>query len=107
MITVTELAIAKIKEISESEGIGHYTVRVSVKGGGCAGMTHDMVFEEKILDTDEVIEIEGIKVIIDQISFQYLENITIDYIDSLISAGFKFTSPDIKGSCGCGHSVSY
>jgi iron-sulfur cluster assembly accessory protein len=107
MISLTKRAVAKVKEISESEGIGHFNVRASVKGGGCAGMVNDLSFEEIISDSDEIVENDGVKLIIDQISLQYLENAEIDYIDSPFSGGFKFLSPDIKGSCGCGHSVSY
>lgn len=107
MIKITQKAIEKIKEISESEGIGHFVVRASVKGGGCSGMIHDLSFDDKISNLDEVIQINEITLILDQISFQYLENVTIDYFDSPISAGFKFSSPDIKSSCGCGKSVSY
>jgi len=72
MITITDLAVAKLKEISESEGIGYNSVRVKVKGGGCAGMTHDMYFDDVPLDLDEVIQINDIQIIIDQVSFQYL-----------------------------------
>lgn len=107
MITLTKIAVEKVKEISEAEGIGHYLIRASVKGGGCSGMINDLCFDDKITDLDEVIEFDEVKLIVDQISFQYLENANIDYIESPFSGGFKFSSPDIKGSCGCGNSVSY
>lgn len=107
MISLTKRAIAKVKEISEAEGIGHFNIRASVKGGGCAGMTNDLIFDEKISELDEVIPFDGVNLIVDQISFQYLENAEIDYLDSPFGGGFKFSSPDIKGSCGCGNSVSY
>jgi iron-sulfur cluster insertion protein len=108
MITLTEKAIAKVKEIGEAEGIGHLTIRVSVKGGGCSGMTHDMEFSDQVSDLDEIIEIDGIKIVVDPLSFQYLENASIDYLDSPFGGGgFKFSSPDIKSTCGCGSSVSY
>lgn len=107
MMKLTERAIAKAKEISDAEGIGHYTIRVSVKGGGCSGMVHDMEFNNQVSDLDEVIEIDGVKLIVDPLSYQYLENTTIDYLDSPLGGGFKFTSPDIKSTCGCGNSVSY
>lgn len=107
MVTITELAISKIKEISESEGIGHFTVRVKIIGGGCSGFTHDMFYEDKVTDMDEIFEKDGIKVVIDPLSFQYLEDVEIDFIDSPISAGFKFNNPNVKGSCGCGSSVSF
>ncbi len=111
MIQVTEKAALKIKEISDSEGIGHYTVRVRVVGGGCAGFTYDMYYEDKIGEMDETVELTDhngtIKVVVDPLSLQYLEEVTIDYIDSPFGAGFKFINPAVTGSCGCGSSVSF
>lgn len=107
MITLTKAAIAKLIEISHSEGIGHYCVRISLRGGGCAGMMHDMNFDDVQKENDEVIEQDSIKLFIDPVSYQYMQNTTIDWEDRLIASGFKFTSPDINGSCGCGKSVSY
>lgn len=107
MITLTEKAVEKLKEIAESEAIGHTSVRIGLKGGGCAGMTHEMNFDDIKKDTDEVLELDGVTILIDHISSQYMENVTVDWEDQLISSGFKFKSPDITGSCGCGHSVSY
>jgi len=111
MIQVTEKAALKIKEISDSEGIGHYNIRVRVVGGGCAGFTYDMYYEDKIGELDETIDITDyygtIKVVIDPLSLQYLEEVTIDYLDSQFGAGFKFLNPAVTGSCGCGSSVSF
>jgi iron-sulfur cluster insertion protein len=104
---ITEKAVKQVKEIADAEGIGYYIVRAKVLGGGCHGMTHDLTFDDQISDTDEVIELDGVKVIIDMMSFQYLENACIDYVESAFGGGFKFSSPDIKSSCGCGSSVTY
>ena len=107
MITLTERAVIKIKEIAESEGIASLTIRVSVKGGGCSGMTHDMEFSDQVSELDEIIEIDDIKVIIDPLSFQYLENASIDYLESPFGGGFKFNNPAVKATCGCGQSYSF
>jgi iron-sulfur cluster assembly protein len=107
MIYLTEKAAKQVKEISDGEGIGHYVVRAKVLGGGCHGMTHDLSFDDKISETDETFELDGVKLIVDMMSLQYLENACVDYVESTFGGGFKFTSPDIKGSCGCGKSVSY
>lgn len=107
MIQLTDIAKEKLKEITASEGLENQFVRVKVQGGGCAGFSYDMGFEPVARDTDEVIEIDSIKIIIDPISNQYLEDCTIDYIDALIGAGFKFINPKATGSCGCGNSVSF
>src|SRR5277367_474061 len=107
MIHLTEKAAKMIEETSNSEGIGHYIIRVRVIGGGCAGFTNDMYFDDTITDMDEVSELDGIKVVCDPLSFQYLDSAVIDYVESpLGSGGFKFSNPNIKGSCGCGSSFS-
>lgn len=105
-ITLTDKAKEMIKEISDAEGIGHYSVRVKVLGGGCAGMTHDMIFEDKISKMDNVFSFDDVKVIIDMMSFEYLEGTEIDYLDGSMGAGFKFINPNVNKSCGCGSSFS-
>lgn len=107
MISITPKAIEKVKEISEAEGVGHTSIRVKVVGGGCAGFTHDMFYDNKQSDVDEVYTEDGVTVLIDPLSFQYLEDIEIDYQASGFTEGFKFNNPNVKGSCGCGSSVSY
>jgi iron-sulfur cluster insertion protein len=106
MLYITEKAAKKIKELSNEEGIGHYSVRVKVIGGGCAGFSYDMCFDDKVGELDEVCELDDVKVISDPLSFQYLDEAVIDYQDGLISAGFKFNNPNATGSCGCGSSFS-
>lgn len=107
MIYVTEKAAIKVKELSEAEGIGYFIVRVKVVGGGCAGFTYDMFFDDMIKDIDEVTEFDGIKVLIDPLSFQYMDGMTVDFVESQFGTGFKFLNPNAKGSCGCGSSVSF
>jgi iron-sulfur cluster insertion protein len=107
MITITDAAVEKIKELSDEEGLDYYIVRAKVIGFGCSGMGHDLCFDNNISEDDEVLEKDGIKVIIDQMSYQYLENATIDFVEGDFQSGFKFLSPDIKSTCGCGSSVSY
>ena len=109
MITLTEKAVTAVKEIAADQGLDHLFIRLRVLGGGCAGMTHDMYFDDVHIkaDTDELFEQDGISILIDQVSYMYMENITIDYIEGVISSGFQFKSPDIKSTCGCGSSVQY
>lgn len=107
MIHLTEKAANKIVEIAESEGIGHTTIRVKVLGGGCAGFTQDMTFDDQIGELDEVIYLDAVRVICDPLSFQYLDEVSIDWVDGPIGAGFKFINPNVTGSCGCGSSVKF
>jgi iron-sulfur cluster insertion protein len=104
MITITAKAVEQIKELSEAEGIGYNIVRIGVKGGGCAGYMTDMAFDDQIQDTDEVIEQNDVKIVIDMISFQYLDGTEIDYVEGLTGAGFKFNNPQAQHTCGCGKS---
>jgi iron-sulfur cluster insertion protein len=106
MIHLTEKAAKKIEEIANSEGIGHYTIRVKVVGGGCAGFTNDMYFDDQVGEMDEITELDGVKIVADPLSFQYLDESVIDYIESPLGGGFKFNNPNVTGSCGCGSSFS-
>lgn len=107
MITITDKAIIKIKEMSEDMDIGHTKIRVKVVGGGCAGFRYDMEYDDKVGELDEVVEKDGITVLVDPMSYQYLEEVTIDYATELMGEGFKFINPAVKASCGCGHSFDF
>lgn len=107
MVTITDKAAEKIKEIAVSEGIDHLSIRVKVLSGGCSGFTHDMLYDNISSELDEVLCVNNIQIIIDPLSFQYLENINIDYIDSPFGGGFRFSSDDIQSTCACGKSAAY
>ena len=81
-------------------------LRVAVDGGGCSGFTYDLYFEDETTDLDQVFESAGIKLFIDMMSYQSLENTEIDYVEGLHGAGFKFLNPTAKSTCGCGSSFS-
>lgn len=104
---LTEKAVQKLIEIAEAEGIGHQAVRIKIRGGGCAGFSYDMSFDDTVNETDEVVEQDGCKLICDPVSYQYLDEVEIDWQDGLIGSGFKFINPKATGSCGCGNSVQF
>jgi iron-sulfur cluster assembly protein len=79
-------------------------LRVAVVGGGCSGFQYHMAFDNASNGTDNVIELDGLKVFVDQMSGMYLEGVEIDYIETLEGAGFKFNNPNVKSTCGCGSS---
>lgn len=107
MFSITDKAVAQIKKIAEDEEIGHTIVRVGIKGGSCAGFSHDVFYEDRpINESDEVFEKDGVKIVIDPVSLTYMENATMDFSDGLMGQGFRFTNPDATGSCGCGKSFS-
>ena len=106
MITITEQAAGKVREIADAESLGGQGLRLRVVGGGCAGFTYDLYFEDKVGEMDEQFESHGVKLYVDPMSYQYLEGTEIDYVEGLHGAGFKFNNPQSKGSCGCGSSFS-
>ena len=104
MITITEKAASKVKEISESESLEGQGLRLRVVGGGCAGFSYDLYFEDKIDEMDEEYESNGVKLYVDPLSHQYLEETEIDYVEGAHGSGFKFGNPNVSGTCGCGSS---
>jgi iron-sulfur cluster insertion protein len=104
MITLTSLAADKVKEIAKQEGLEGQGLRLRVIGGGCAGFQYDLFFEEQPTSMDETFESQGIKLYVDPLSFQYLDGTEIDFVETVLGAGFKFGNPNVSGTCGCGSS---
>lgn len=105
-VTLTENAIKEVKRLMEANNITGGGLRVGVTGGGCAGFTYTLNFDNEIRSDDQVYEVDGIKVIVDVKSSLYLFGTTVDYTSDLTGGGFKFINPQAKGSCGCGISFS-
>jgi iron-sulfur cluster assembly accessory protein len=106
MITVTPVATTKVKEIMSQQNPAPVALRVAVVGGGCSGFSYHMAFENQENPTDNVYEFDGLKVLVDQMSEMYLEGVSVDYVETLEGAGFKFNNPNVKSTCGCGSSFS-
>lgn len=106
MLTLTAKAAAKVQEIRDAEGLEGQGLRVKVIGGGCSGFSYDLYFEDEVGELDQTFESEGIPLYVDMMSIQYLEGTEIDYVEGLQGAGFKFSNPGAKSTCGCGSSFS-
>ena len=107
MIQVTEKAAKKIRELLAKEGISERGgLRLGVQGGGCSGLTYAMRLEGQARDRDNVIEENGARVFVDPKSFTYLDEVTLDYEETLIRQGFVFQNPRATHSCGCGSSFT-
>lgn len=105
-ITLTELAATKVKEIRVAENIpDEQALRVKVNGGGCSGFVYDLFFD-KPQDSDLKFNIYDVAVVVDNMSIMYLDGTSIDYVDGLQGAGFKFNNPQTKSTCACGSSFS-
>ncbi len=105
-LTLTAQAIAKVKEIMAQQDPKPAGLRVGVKGGGCSGFSYSMSFENQAGMMDKVYEIDGLKVFVDATSAMYLQGATVDYVETLEGAGFKFDNPNVRTTCGCGSSFS-
>jgi iron-sulfur cluster assembly accessory protein len=104
-LTISARAARRIGEILRSEPTGAM-LRVSVQGGGCSGFQYKFDVERHPADDDIVIAHDGITVLIDPVSLQYVAGSEIDFVDDLIGASFKVNNPKAKASCGCGTSFS-
>lgn len=107
MVQLTTVAVSKVKEILGQQTPAPAGLRVAVVGGGCSGFSYRMAFENQVNETsDNVYEFDGLKVMVDQMSEMYLDGVSIDYIETLEGAGFKFNNPNVKSTCGCGSSFT-
>ncbi|MEH7403399.1 iron-sulfur cluster assembly accessory protein [Gottfriedia acidiceleris] len=104
MITVTEQAGLKIKEMIENEEDQNTFVRLGVKGGGCSGLSYGLGFDPQKNDDDTELEYHGIKFLIDYESAPILKGVVIDFKESLLGGGFTIENPNAIASCGCGSS---
>jgi iron-sulfur cluster assembly accessory protein len=105
MVTVTEKAAGKIKELMEQEPQGDVAVlRVAIQGGGCSGFQYALGFDRGPQDGDNEIETNGVRVVVDPFSAPYLAGSQIDFIDGLMGAGFNIENPNVTAACGCGSS---
>jgi iron-sulfur cluster assembly accessory protein len=106
MLLITSGAATKVNEIRDAEGIeGAMALRLRVVGGGCAGFSYDLYFDEPT-EVDRQFEAMGVKCVVDEMSLMYLVGTEIDYVEGLQGAGFKFNNPNVKSTCGCGSSFS-
>lgn len=104
VLSVTPMAVETVRKLLEEKDLPGHGLRVFVAGGGCSGMQYGMAFEENPQASDEVVEVDGVKFIVDPMSLQYVRGATIDYVDNLMGGGFRIDNPNAVSSCGCGHS---
>jgi len=106
MIQLTEKAVGKVREILDSQDPKPKGLRIAVVGGGCSGFSYSMAFENTPNMLDKTYKYDDLNVFIDQASMLYLDGCEVDYVESLEGAGFKFSNPNVKSTCGCGSSFS-
>lgn len=106
MITLTDSAAVKVRQLIESEGEENLALRVAVRPGGCSGFSYEMFFDSDVATDDVTVEHGGVRVIVDPSSAQLLTGATLDYKDGLDQSGFAITNPNAQRTCGCGQSFS-
>ena len=103
-VTLTEPAAEKIRALTVSnDNADEQALRVSVRGGGCSGFQYSLALD-KVKDDDHVFEHDGIAVIVDKVSMQFVFGSEVDYVDGLTGAGFTVNNPNVVAACGCGSS---
>lgn len=105
-VILTASAAARVKALRVMEGNEGLHLRVSVLGGGCSGFQYKIDFDEVVNDDDSIFETDGIKLLVDETSMEFMEGAEVDYVDELIGAAFKINNPNATASCGCGTSFS-
>ena len=103
VITMTSAAADKVHELLQQENDPGLGLRIFVAGGGCSGLQYGMTLDEE-QEGDTVIGVSGFRVFVDEMSVGYITGSEVDYVDSLMGAGFAVNNPNAVSSCGCGHS---
>jgi iron-sulfur cluster assembly protein len=104
ILSVTQPAVDTIRNLLQQRNIPNHALRVFVTGGGCSGLQYGMAFEEVPQDFDKVVEVSGVRLLVDPTSLMYLRGATIDFVDSLMGGGFRIENPNAVSACGCGSS---
>lgn len=105
-LLVTAAAAAKVRELVAEEGNPNLKLRVYITGGGCSGFQYGFTFDEERAEDDLALEREGMTLVVDPLSLQYLMGAEIDYSESLSGAQFVIRNPNAKSTCGCGSSFT-
>ncbi|MHB8509670.1 MAG: iron-sulfur cluster insertion protein ErpA [Candidatus Dormibacteria bacterium] len=106
LVSLTDAAHDQLRTMIEKKGNPALALRVFVQAGGCSGFSYGMALDDAPLQDDVIAETNGLRVFIDSFSAQHLEGAKIDYVESLMGAGFTVLNPNATSSCGCGHSFS-
>lgn len=106
MINMNDAAVKKVKELLAEENNPNLKLRMFVQGGGCSGFQYGFTFDEEQNEDDFNLEFNGVHLLVDAMSSQYLQGAEIDYVESLAGSQFSIKNPQAKTTCGCGSSFS-
>ncbi len=103
-ITLTPAAAGAVQDLLTRKKLEGYALRVYISGGGCSGYQYGMALENNIRDADRIFDQHGVRLVVDEISIDYLRGAKIDYVDEVMGTGFKIENPNAVSTCGCGSS---
>lgn len=103
-ISLTPAAANAVNSLMAKRNLTGYALRVFISGGGCSGFQYGMALENNIRPEDNVAEMNGVRVVVDEVSINYLRGATVDYVEEVMASGFKIDNPNAIASCGCGSS---
>ena len=105
-VSLTQPAAEAVRDVITKKNLQGYALRLYISGGGCSGYQYGLALDNKINTEDSVIETDGIKLIVDEVSIKYLQGATVDYVEGLTNSGFKINNPNAVSSCSCGQSFN-
>tara|TARA_Y100001934_G_scaffold167626_1_gene199210 strand:+ start:1055 stop:1387 length:333 start_codon:yes stop_codon:yes gene_type:complete len=105
-VEFSQRAADKVRQLMLAEGNDALKLRVFITGGGCSGFSYGFTFDEDVADDDAVVEREGVTMVVDSLSFQYLSGAEVDYKEDLQGAQFVVQNPNASSTCGCGNSFA-
>lgn len=105
MITLSERAVTELKDLMAQQAKQQSALRVWVAGGGCSGLSYGMALDDgEPEDGDQIFEQDGVKIVVDGLSLNYMDGSSVDYLDDSLGGGFKIENPNAVSTCGCGSS---
>ena len=105
-VTLTPGAAGKVSTLLEQEGRDDLRLRIAVQPGGCSGLIYQLYFDERLMDNDLTVDVDGVEVVVDKMSSPYLTGAVIDFSDTIEKQGFTIDSPTAQSSCACGDSFA-
>ncbi len=105
-IDFSERAASRVQRLIEDEGNLELKLRVFITGGGCSGFSYGFTFDDEVAEDDAVVETNGVKMLVDAMSFQYLAGAQVDFKEDLQGSQFTVENPNASSTCGCGNSFS-
>jgi iron-sulfur cluster assembly accessory protein len=104
LVSLTPAAADAVRDLLAKRNLENYGLRIFISGGGCSGFQYGLALENNIRENDMTYEINGVRMVVDEVSIDYLHGASIDYVDELMGSGFKITNPNAVSTCGCGNS---